>query len=201
MSPRRHRRNWVVACGLGVAAGTCLVLAQPRSAASSTSVQQTRAIRRWASRFRLRDRDVEDSPASPRSSAVRLDDLGGVRRNDRRAKGMEWSSESGGARCRWPRRALRGTEPAPLQPRIAPVEPQFLEQRIRDAGCPDHRRVPERTRRVLRSGDGEWASDLRSLRHCTDHRGLDSIRAGVFGRRREDVGSELDRGRHAVAVV
>ena len=53
------------------------------------------------------------------------------------------------------------------------------------------------SRRVLRSGDVHRPDDLRALRDLGHHADVVPFRAGVFGRRGEDVGSELDRGGHA----
>ena len=57
--------------------------------------------------------------------------------------------------------------------------------------------LQERARRVLRSGDPERPRDLRALRDLGHHSDVLSLRAGVFGRRREDLGSKLAGHRHA----
>src|SRR5262245_57367820 len=110
---------------------------------------------------------------------------------------MGRAGQSPGARREWTRRPYRGTEPALVQPRGSPVEPQFLQRSRRNPDPAHVRRVQERPRRVLRRRHaGRRPGDPRAIRDHAARCELVALRAVVFGRRRENVGSELDRHGH-----
>ncbi len=82
-------------------------------------------------------------------------------------------------------------------PADAAVEPQLCRRQERRPQPARDRRLQERARRVLRPGDVQWPGHLRPLRHLGHHSRLLPFRTGVLGRRRQDMGGELDRHRHA----
>jgi hypothetical protein len=65
----------------------------------------------------------------------------------------------------------------------------------------DHRRLHRRTRRVLRPGGLQRTRHLRPFRDHAARRRHDPLRAGLLGRRRQDLGDQLGSDRYAGEVA